>query len=197
LDIIPKKKCNFTPFFTKMQIESLLPGLLLIKPRVFEDHRGHFFESFREDVFQQHAPGVKFVQDNQSLSNKGILRGLHFQIAPHAQGKLVRVIKGAVLDVALDIRKSSPTYGQFVAVELSGTNFQMMYIPPGFAHGFLTLEDQTIFAYKCTDYYHPESEGGVLWNSPELNIPWNIENPTLSAKDTILPRFSEFDSPFE
>ena len=180
-----------------MQIESLLPGLLLIKPQVFEDHRGHFFESFREDVIQQHAPGVQFVQDNQSLSNKGILRGLHFQIAPHAQGKLVRVIKGAVLDVALDIRKSSPTYGQFVAVELTGQNFQMMYIPPGFAHGFVTLEDQTIFAYKCTDYYHPELEGGVLWNSPELNIPWNIQNPTLSAKDRVLPTFSEFESPFE
>lgn len=180
-----------------MQIETLLPGLFLIKPKVFEDHRGHFFESFREDVLRENGIDSQFVQDNQSLSQKGILRGLHFQKPPHAQGKLVRVIKGAVLDVALDIRKNSPTYGQHVAIELTESNFQMMYIPVGFAHGFLTLQDQTIFSYKCTDYYHPEVEGGVLWNSPELNIPWNIEYPVLSAKDTILPTFNEFESPFE
>lgn len=180
-----------------MQIESLLPGLFLIKPKVFEDHRGHFFESFREDVLKENGVETNFVQDNQSLSNKGILRGLHFQKPPHAQGKFVRVIKGAVLDVALDIRKKSITYGKYVCVELSEKNFNMMYIPPGFAHGFLTLEDQTIFTYKCTDYYNPQSEGGILWSSPELNIPWNIENPILSAKDIELPTFSEFNSPFE
>ncbi len=180
-----------------MQIETLLPGLFLIKPKVFEDHRGHFFESFRDDVLRDNGVDCQFVQDNQSLSQKGILRGLHFQKPPHAQGKLVRVVKGAVLDVAVDIRKKSPTYGKHVAVELTESNFLMMYIPVGFAHGFLTLQDQTIFSYKCTDYYHPEVEGGVLWNSPELNIPWNIENPVLSAKDTLLPTFEEFDSPFE
>jgi len=179
-----------------MQVEELLPGLLLITPKVFQDHRGHFFESFREDVLSSHGLANNFVQDNQSLSNKGILRGLHFQAPPHAQGKFVRVISGAVLDVAVDIRKASPTYGQVAAVELNEQNFKMLYIPSGFAHGFLTLEDHTIFTYKCTDYYHPETEGGVRWNSPELNIPWNIEDPILSAKDEILPLFSEFISPF-
>lgn len=179
-----------------MQVEELLPGLLLITPKVFQDHRGHFFESFREDVLLSHGLANNFVQDNQSLSNKGILRGLHFQAPPHAQGKFVRVISGAVLDVAVDIRKTSPTYGKSASVELTAQNFKMLYIPPGFAHGFLTLEDQTIFTYKCTDYYHPETEGGVRWNSPELNIPWNIENPILSAKDEILPMFGDFVSPF-
>ncbi len=180
-----------------MQIESLLPGLFLIKQKVFEDLRGHFFESFREDVLAQNGVETKFIQDNQSLSQKGILRGLHFQDPPFAQGKLVRVIKGAVLDVAVDIRKNSPTYGQHVAIELSESNFLMMYIPVGFAHGFLTLQNNTVFSYKCTDYYHPEVEGGILWNSPELNIPWNIENPILSDKDEKLPTFNDFISPFE
>jgi len=180
-----------------MQIESLLPGLFLIKPKVFEDHRGHFFESFREDVLAQNGVETKFIQDNQSLSQKGILRGLHFQAPPFAQGKLVRVIKGAVLDVAVDIRRNSPTYGKHVAIELSESNFLMMYIPVGFAHGFVTLQDNTIFTYKCTDYYHPEVEGGILWNSPELDIPWNIENPILSAKDEKLLTFNDFTSPFE
>ena len=179
-----------------MQIETLLSELYLIKPKVFEDHRGHFFESFREDVLKENGVETNFVQDNQSLSQKGILRGLHFQSPPFAQGKFVRVIKGAVLDVALDIRKEYDTYGKYVCVELTEKNFNMLYIPPGFAHGFLTLEDNTIFTYKCTDYYHPEVEGGVLWNSPELNIPWNIENPVLSAKDIALPTFSKFVSPF-
>jgi dTDP-4-dehydrorhamnose 3,5-epimerase len=139
---------------------------------------------------------VKFVQDNQSLSHTGILRGLHFQREPFAQGKFVRVITGAVLDVALDIRKDSPTYGEFVAEKLTASNKRMLYIPPGFAHGFVTLEDNTIFTYKCTNYYNPSAEGGVLWNSPSLNIPWGIENPTLSAKDIELPDFSVFESPF-
>jgi dTDP-4-dehydrorhamnose 3,5-epimerase len=180
-----------------MQIESLLPGLFLIKPKVFEDHRGHFFESFREDVLAQNGVETKFIQDNQSLSQKGILRGLHFQAPPFAQGKLVRVIQGAVLDVAVDIRKNSPTFGHHVAIELTESNFLMMYIPIGFAHGFLTLQDNTIFTYKCTDYYHPEVEGGVILNSPELNIPWKIDNPILSAKDEKLPSFKDFISPFE
>ncbi len=180
-----------------MQIESLLPGLFLIKPKVFEDHRGHFFESFREDVLAQNGVETKFIQDNQSLSQKGILRGLHFQAPPFAQGKLVRVIQGAVLDVVVDIRKNSPTFGQHVAIELSESNFLMMYIPVGFAHGFLTLQDNTIFTYKCTDYYHPEVEGGILWNSPDLNLPWKIETPILSAKDEKLPTFKSFNSPFE
>jgi dTDP-4-dehydrorhamnose 3,5-epimerase len=179
-----------------MRITELLPNLLLIEPKVFEDHRGHFFESYREDAMAEYGCSPLFVQDNQSLSHTGILRGLHFQKEPHAQGKFVRVITGAVLDVAVDIRKASPTYGQFVAEKLTGANKRMMYIPPGFAHGFVTREDNTIFTYKCTNYYHPASEGGVLWNSPSLNIPWGIENPILSAKDELLPDFSEFNSPF-
>jgi dTDP-4-dehydrorhamnose 3,5-epimerase len=178
-----------------MRITELLPNLLLIEPKVFEDHRGHFFESYRQDALIDYG-NPTFVQDNQSLSHAGILRGLHFQREPHAQGKFVRVITGAVLDVALDIRKSSPTYGQFVAEKLTAANKRMLYIPPGFAHGFLTLEDNTIFTYKCTDYYAPASEGGVLWNSPSLNIPWGVEHPVLSAKDEILPDFSVFESPF-
>ncbi len=179
-----------------MLITELLPNLLLIEPKVFEDHRGHFFESYREDAFEAFGLDVKFVQDNQSLSHTGILRGLHFQREPYAQGKFVRVITGAVLDVALDIRKDSPTYGEFVAEKLTASNKRMLYIPPGFAHGFVTLEDNTIFTYKCTNYYNPSAEGGVLWNSPSLNIPWGIENPTLSAKDIELPDLSVFESPF-
>ena len=179
-----------------MLITELLPNLLLIEPKVFEDHRGHFFESYREDAFEAFGLDVKFVQYNQSLSHTGILRGLHFQKEPFAQGKFVRVITGSVLDVALDIRKDSPTYGEFVAEKLTASNKRMLYIPPGFAHGFVTLEDNTIFTYKCTNYYNPSAEGGVLWNSPSLNIPWGIENPTLSGKDIELPDFSVFESPF-
>ena len=179
-----------------MEFESFLNGVLLIKPKVHQDHRGHFFESFRQDRLKDMGVNVDFVQDNQSLSNSGILRGLHFQAPPHAQGKLVRVIKGAVRDVVVDIRTNSPTYGEFATFELSEDNFHMMYVPPGFAHGFLTLKDQTIFTYKCTDYYHPESEGGIKWDTPELNIPWNIENPILSEKDQKLPFFNDFKSPF-
>ncbi|PHX92392.1 MAG: dTDP-4-dehydrorhamnose 3,5-epimerase [Flavobacteriales bacterium] len=179
-----------------MQISELLPNLLLIKPTIFEDHRGHFFENFREDVLSQFGVKDAFIQDNQSLSHRGILRGLHFQSNPYAQGKLVRVITGAVLDVALDIRRDSLTYGQFVAIELSAANKLMLFIPPGFAHGFATLQNDTIFTYKCSQYYHPLSEGGVLWNSPSLAIPWQLENPILSDKDSQLPDFSDFVSPF-
>ena len=157
-----------------MQIDSYLNGVLHIKPKVHQDHRGHFFESFRKDALQEFGVDLEVVQDNQSLSQKNILRGLHYQTPPYAQGKLVRVINGAVRDVVLDIRKSSSTYGQFKVFDLTEKNFEMLYVPPGFAHGFATLEDHTIFTYKCTDYYNPESEGGVLWSSPELDIPWGI-----------------------
>jgi dTDP-4-dehydrorhamnose 3,5-epimerase len=185
-----------------MQITELLPNLLLIQPKVFEDHRGHFFESYRQDALHDFGVDPHFVQDNQSLSNKGILRGLHYQVKPYDQGKLVRVITGSVLDVAVDIRKQSPTYGQHVARLLSAENKEMMYIPPGFAHGFVTLQDHTIFLYKCTNYYHPQSEGGIKWDSKSLNIKWNlsqygIDNPILSAKDLVLPDFDGFDSPFD
>ena len=173
-----------------------IEGILVFKPNVYGDARGHFFESFREDVMKDHGVNEAFVQDNQSLSNKGILRGLHFQKNPYAQGKLVRVIKGAVRDVVVDIRKDSATYGKHFSIDLNEENKTMMYVPPGFAHGFLTLEDQTIFAYKCTNYYYPDSEGAVLWNSPSLGIQWDVEDPLLSEKDKIATDFSVFISPF-
>ena len=173
-----------------------IEGLLIIKPKVFGDERGCFFESFREDIMKSNGVTSKFVQDNQSMSSKGILRGLHFQKDPFAQGKLVRVIKGSVLDVAVDIRKKSPTYGQHFLIELNEENKTMFYIPPGFAHGFLTLEDDTLFSYKCTNYYNKESEGAIRRNSKSLNVDWGIVNPILSSKDATAPTFDEFQSPF-
>lgn len=177
-------------------IETKIKGLLIIKPKVFADTRGYFFESYNEDVFKQNGIHVHFVQDNQSLSNAGVLRGLHFQAPPHDQGKLVRVINGAVLDIAVDIRKNSATYGQHVAIELNEENKTMFYIPSGFAHGFLTLRDNTIFSYKCTNLYNKASEGCILWNDRDLNINWNIQNPILSDKDLIGTPFKDFSSPF-
>ena len=150
-----------------------IPDVLLIEPRVFEDARGFFFESFREDVFKKETSlNVSFVQDNHSSSSKGVLRGLHYQMPPHAQAKLVRVIQGEVLDIAVDIRESSPTCGQYVTEILSSTNKKQLYIPQGFAHGFLTLSDTSEFLYKTTDFYHPESERCILWNDATLNIDW-------------------------
>jgi dTDP-4-dehydrorhamnose 3,5-epimerase len=177
-------------------IKTPLEGLLVIEPKVFKDHRGYFYESYNAEAFKQAGVDAVFVQDNQSLSQKGILRGLHFQAPPHAQGKLVRVIKGAVLDVVVDIRKNSPTYGQHFSIELTEENFKMFWIPPGFAHGFVTLEDHTIFSYKCTDVYNKAAEGGLLWNDPELGINWGIEQPVLSEKDTLNPQLNNFNSPF-
>ncbi len=177
-------------------IETKIKDLLIIKPRVFADARGYFFESYNETVFKQNGINANFVQDNQSLSNTGVLRGLHFQAPPFEQGKLVRVITGAVLDVAVDIRKNSPTYGEFVAMELTEENKTMFYIPPGFAHGFLTLRDNTIFSYKCTNVYNKASEGCVLWNDKDININWNVSNPILSEKDLVGTPLKEFTSPF-
>lgn len=177
-------------------IKTPLEGLLVIEPKVFKDHRGYFYESHNVEAFKQAGIDAVFVQDNQSLSQKGILRGLHFQAPPHAQGKLVRVIKGAVLDVVVDIRKNSPTYGQHFSIELTEDNFKMFWIPAGFAHGFVTLENDTIFSYKCTDVYNKAAEGGLLWNDPELGINWGIEQPVLSEKDTLNPSLKNFNSPF-
>jgi dTDP-4-dehydrorhamnose 3,5-epimerase len=180
-----------------MEIRELeLKGVYLIKPNVFEDDRGHFFESFNQSVFKENGLDLNFVQDNQSLSQKGVLRGLHFQKPPYAQGKLIRVIKGRVLDVAVDIRKNSPTYGESIALELSEENKLMFYIPEGFAHGFLTLEDNTIFSYKCTNFFNKASEGSLLWSDVDLNINWGNVRPLLSEKDKNAPVFSSFDSPF-
>lgn len=177
-------------------IETKIKDLLIIKPKVFADSRGYFFESYNADVFKQNNITVNFVQDNQSLSSTGVLRGLHFQAPPFDQGKLVRVITGAVLDIAVDIRKDSPSYGEHIAIELTEENKSMFYIPPGFAHGFLTLRDNTIFSYKCTNVYNKLSEGCVLWNDTDLNINWNVANPILSEKDLVGTPFKEFNSPF-
>ncbi len=180
-----------------MKIQTLhIEGLLIIEPTIFTDSRGYFFESFSEQWFTSQGLDYSFVQDNQSLSQKGTVRGLHFQAPPHAQGKLVRVVQGAVLDVALDIRKKSPTYGQYFAIELSAANHKQFWVPPGFAHGFSTLEDDTIFQYKCTNYYNKPSEGGVLWNDPALNINWQVETAIVSEKDQVLPTLSQLESPF-
>ena len=168
-----------------------IEGLLVIQPKVFGDERGYFFESFRDDVLNNHGVSSKFVQDNQSKSNKGILRGLHFQKAPHAQGKLVRVVKGSALDIALDIRTNSPTYGHHFSIELNEVNKTIFYIPPGFAHGFVVLSDYAIFHYKCTDFYDPDDEGGILWNDSELEIDWRVNNPMVSSKDKVLPTFKD------
>ena len=171
-----------------MKITSLnIPDLLLIDPQLIEDERGFFFESFRQDLFQKETSlDISFVQDNHSKSYQGALRGLHYQLPPHAQGKLVRVIQGEVLDIAVDIRQSSPTFGQYVAQILSDKNKKQLYIPEGFAHGFLTLSNTSEFLYKTTDFYHPQSERCILWDDATLNIEWPRDlNIQLSPKDLL------------
>lgn len=177
-------------------VEEALNGVLLIEPQVFGDKRGYFFESFRESFLKSQGVEVNFVQDNESLSSRGVLRGLHYQAPPHAQGKLVRVTSGAVVDVAVDIRRNSATFGKHYSCVLSEENKYMLWIPPGFAHGFATLKDETRFLYKCTDYYSKESEGGILWNDPALNIDWQLEEPLVSEKDLELPTLGNLNSPF-
>ena len=177
-------------------IKTPLEGLLVIKPKIFGDDRGYFFESWSKKSFTEVGLDLDFMQDNQSLSSKGVLRGLHFQNPPHDQGKLVRVIKGAVLDVVVDIRKESLTYGQHFSVELSEENKTIFWIPPGFAHGFVTLEDNTIFTYKCTGAYNKESEGALLWNDKDLNINWVVNDPLVSEKDLEAGNFKDLESKF-
>ncbi len=179
-------------------IKTDIEGVVIIEPKIFSDDRGYFYESFSQREFTQKVCNTTFVQDNQSKSTFGVLRGLHFQAAPHAQSKLVRVIKGSVLDVAVDIRKGSPTYGKHVAVELSEDNHRQLFIPRGFAHGFVVLSEEVIFQYKCDNFYSKESEGALMWSDPDLGIDWGI-NPSeaiLSAKDRENSPFAEFDSPF-
>ena len=176
-------------------VHTPLDGLLIIKPDLFADERGYFFESFNLEKFIAAGLNLSFVQDNESMSKKGVLRGLHFQAPPFGQGKLVRVIRGAVLDVAVDIRRDSPTYGKWESVVLTGQNKWMYWIPEGFAHGFITLEDDTIFFYKCTNVYNKASEGSIHWNDPGLNIDWGGTDPLISAKDVAAPRFNEMVSP--
>ncbi|MGL4308829.1 MAG: dTDP-4-dehydrorhamnose 3,5-epimerase, partial [Cetobacterium sp.] len=167
------------------RVETGIKDLIVIEPTVFGDNRGFFMESYSKKDFSEIGMGVEFVQDNHSKSKKGVLRGLHFQ-TQHVQGKLVRVTAGAVLDVAVDLRKDSPTFGKYYLVELTVDNKKMFYIPPGFAHGFLTLEDNTEFQYKCTDYYAPEFDSGVLWDDSDIGIEWNFEKYGLSAEEILL-----------
>ena len=179
-------------------IETKIPGVVIIEPRLFPDARGYFFESFSKREFEEKVGKIDFVQDNESKSSYGVLRGLHFQKPPYAQSKLVRVVKGAVLDVAVDIRKGSPTFGQHVAVELREDNHRQFFIPRGFAHGFAVLTDEVIFQYKCDNFYAPASEGAIAWDDPDLGIDWRVpaEKVILSEKDRKHPRLKEIDSPF-
>lgn len=177
-------------------IETKIDGLVIIEPDIFEDERGYFFESYNREKFYNLGINIDFVQDNQSKSQKNVLRGLHFQSPPYAQAKLVRVIQGAVLDVAVDIRKNSSTYGKYDSAILSEDNKRCFYIPNGFAHGFVTLENNTIFTYKCSDFYNKASEGTIIWNDTDIDIDWGIENPILSEKDLNGIPFCQFVSPF-
>ena len=178
--------------------ETPIEGLLILEPKIFNDGRGYFYESYNQKKYNDAGIDVDFVQDNQSFSHKGALRGLHGQADPFAQGKLVRVISGRVLDIAVDIRKSSHTYGQYFAIELTGENNLQFWIPAGFLHGFATLEDNTIFTYKVNNFYDKDSEIGVIWNDQTLNIDWGLSasEVLLSPKDELLPAFDSFDSPF-
>jgi dTDP-4-dehydrorhamnose 3,5-epimerase len=173
-----------------------IEGLLLFTPDIFKDDRGVFFESYNRQLFASLGLTVEFVQDNQSVSCKGVVRGLHLQSPPFAQGKLVRVVRGAALDVALDIRKTSPTYGKHFAVKLDDENNMFFWIPEGFAHGFVALADDAIFQYKVTNYYDRDSEMSIRWDDPSLNIPWKTEHPIVSEKDKQSPLFEDFLSPF-
>jgi len=179
-------------------VETPIEGLLIIEPKVWKDDRGYFFESYNQDAFKKAGINLNFVQDNQSYSHKNALRGLHAQAPPFAQGKLVRVVQGKVLDVAVDIRKNSTTYGQHFTIELSGENNKMFYVPPGFLHGFITLENETIFSYKCTGLFDKNAELGAMWNDKDLGIDWGIDvkDALVSAKDQILPSFASLNSPF-
>nr|WP_306434801.1 dTDP-4-dehydrorhamnose 3,5-epimerase [Phocaeicola coprophilus] len=180
-------------------IQTSIAGVVIIEPRLFKDDRGYFFESFSEREFNAQIREVKFVQDNESMSSYGVMRGLHFQRPPYTQSKLVRCVKGAVLDVAVDIRKGSPTYGQHVAVELTEENHRQFFVPRGFAHGFAVLSKTAIFQYKCDNFYHPEADGGISILDNSLGIDWHIptDHAILSEKDTKHPLLKDFDSPFD
>ena len=179
--------------------QTTIPDLLIVEPKVFEDSRGYFFEAYNEHLFQQEGVAIKFVQDNQSKSSYGVIRGLHYQLAPYGQTKLVRVLEGSILDVAVDIRKGSPTFGQSFAIELSADNKKQLLIPVGFAHGFSVLSPTAIVLYKCDQFYNKESEGGIRFDDPSLQIDWQIEKgrEIISEKDLALPLFSDCKNNFE
>lgn len=175
--------------------KTFIKDLILITPNVFTDDRGYFMESFNQKKLAS-VINYNFVQDNESLSQRGVLRGLHFQLPPYPQAKLIRVIKGSILDVAVDLRKDSESYGQHFKHVLSGENKKQLYVPEGFAHGFHCLENNSLINYKCSDYYQSEYEASILWNDLDLNIDWGIENPILSEKDKIAEKFITFENPF-
>ena len=179
-------------------IPTEIEGVVVIEPRIFEDPRGYFFDSFSQADFDSCVREVRFVQDNESMSSYGVMRGLHFQRPPFTQAKLVRCVRGAVLDVAVDLRKGSPTYGRHVAVELTEENHLQLFIPKGFAHGFAVLSETAVFQYKCDEFYHPEADGGISILDSSLGIEWRIpvEHAVLSEKDTRHPLLKDFDSPF-
>lgn len=176
--------------------ETGFDGLYVVKAKVFWDDRGYFLETYNKLQYEKHGIDVSFMQDNLSMSSKNVLRGLHLQNPPYEQGKLVRVLRGAVLDVVVDIRKGSPTYGKHYKLELSDSNHLALWIPAGFAHGFNTLEDNTLFSYKCTNVYNKESEDAILWNDPDLGIDWNAKDPIISDKDLKAKHFKDFNSEF-
>ena len=180
-------------------IKTDIDGVVIIEPRIFKDSRGYFFESYSKREFDEKVRPVDFVQDNEPMSAKGVMRGLHFQRPPYTQSKLVRCVRGRVLDVAVDIRKGSPTYGRHVAVELSEDNHRQFFVPRGFAHGFAVLSDIAVFQYKCDNYYHPESDGGISIADESLGIDWLVDpsEAILSEKDTRHPLLCDFDSPFD
>lgn len=172
--------------------ETAIPGAIIVEPQVFGDQRGFFVETYNAQRYRDAGIDATFVQDNLSFSQRGVLRGLHFQ-NPHAQGKLVQVLQGEVFDVAVDIRRGSPAFGQWVGVRLSGDNKQQFYVPPGCAHGFCVNSETALFAYKCTDLYHPEHDGGIAWDDPDIGIEWPVEKPLLSDKDAALPRLRDLE----
>lgn len=180
-------------------IKTDIDGVVILRPRIFSDSRGYFFESFSQREFNEKVRPIQFVQDNESMSVSGVMRGLHFQRPPFSQGKLVRCVSGSVLDVAVDIRKGSPTYGRHVAVELSADNHLQLFIPRGFAHGFSVLSETAVFQYKCDNYYHPEADDGISILDSSLNIDWHVapEKAILSEKDTRHCLLKDFDSPFD
>lgn len=182
-------------FYDMNVIKTAIDGVFVLEPRLFEDARGYFFESFNQREFEEKVAKVVFVQDNESKSSYGVVRGLHYQKPPYTQSKLVRVVKGAVLDVAVDVRKGSPTFGQHVAVELTGENHRQFFIPRGFLHGFSVLSEEVVFQYKCDNFYAPASEGAVAWDDPDLSIDWRIpaEQVILSEKDRHHPRLKDVD----
>jgi dTDP-4-dehydrorhamnose 3,5-epimerase len=194
-----KSQTEITGVFKMPFYQTNIPDLLVFEPRVFEDSRGYFFEAYNENSFREAGVAIKFVQDNQSRSSYGVIRGLHYQLPPYAQTKLVRVLEGSILDVAVDIRKGSPTFGQSFTLELSAENKKQLYIPAGFAHGFSVLSPTAIVLYKCDQFYNKESEGGIRFNDPSLAIDWQIEKgkEIVSEKDLQLPDFANCKNTFE